>query len=141
MRRQTSGQPPMSKPTRGEVEASLANAITQFEKDHLGRGPVEARVYVIEDMVLVRLRGVLTPAEIKLAKTPEGNVLIKQVRTQLLESSRTILEEIVQQVTGCCIISLHSDISVKTGERVIVFTLSQNLEEQYGWSKGERTRR
>jgi len=54
----------MPQPTRGEVEASLANSITQFEKDHLGRGPVEARVFIIEDMILVRLRGVLTPAEI-----------------------------------------------------------------------------
>jgi len=116
------------KPTRGEVEALLTNAIIQFEKDHLGRGPVEARVYIIEDMVLVRLRGVLTPAEITLAKTPEGHVLIKQVRTQLLESSRTILEEIVQKVTGCSVVSLHSDISVKTGERVIVFTLAEKLE-------------
>ena len=131
----------MSLPSRGEIEASLANAITQFEKDHLGRGPMDARVYIIEDMLLVRLRGVLTPAEIQLAKTPEGHVLIKQVRTQLLESSRTILEEIVQQVTGCGIVSLHSDISVKTGERVIVFTLNQNLEEQYGWRKREQTRR
>jgi len=131
----------MASPTRGEVENMLANAITQFEKEHLGRGPVETRVYVIEDMILVRLRGVLTPAEVKLAKTPEGHGLIKQVRTQLLESSRTILEEIVQQVTGCCTVSLHSDISVKTGERVIVFVLSQNLEDQYGWHMGERTRR
>ena len=62
----------MPKPTRGEVEASLANAIIQFEKDHLGRGPVEARVYIIEDMILVRLRGVLTPAESKLAQNLES---------------------------------------------------------------------
>ena len=27
-----------SKPSRGEVEALLANAIIQFEKDQLGRG-------------------------------------------------------------------------------------------------------
>lgn len=130
-----------SNPTRGEVEDALASAITQFEKEHLGRGPVDTRVYVIDDMVLVRLRGVLTPAEIKLAKSPEGHILIKQVRTQLLESSRTILEEIIQRVTGCRMVSLHSDISVKTGERVIVFTLDQNLENKFGWRRGEKNRR
>ena len=55
----------MSQPTRGEIEAALANGIIRFEKEHLGRGPMEARVFLIEDMILVRLRGVLTPAEMK----------------------------------------------------------------------------
>ena len=125
----------MPKPTRGEVEAALANAIIQFEKDHLGRGPLEARVFVIEDMILVRLRGVLTPAEVKLAQAPDGHNLIKQVRRQLLEGSRSLLDEIVQQATGSRVVSLHTDISVKTSERVIVFTLADILEELFGWNK------
>ncbi len=125
----------MPQPTRGEVEASLANSITQFEKDHLGRGPVEARVFIIEDMILFRLRGVLTPAEVKLAQNPDGHSLIKQVRRQLLEGSRPLLEEIVQQATGSHVVSLHTDISVKTAERVIVFTMTDNLEDRFGWSK------
>ena len=125
----------MPQSTRGEVEASLANAIIQFEKDHLGRGPMEARAFIIEDMILVRLRGVLTPAEVKLAEHPEGHRLIKQVRQQLLEGSRLLLDEIIQRVTGSRIVSLHTDISVKAGERVIVFTLADNLEELFGWNK------
>lgn len=118
----------VSKPTCGEVEALLANAIIQFEKDHLGRGPTETRVYIIEDMILVRMRGVLTPAESKLAQNPEGHDLIKQVRRQLLEGSRPLLEAIVQEKTGCQVVSLHTDISAKTGERIIVFTLAEKLE-------------
>ena len=122
----------MPQPTRGEVEASLVNAIIQFEKEHLGRGPAEARVYFIEDMILVRLSGMLTPAELSLAQTVEGHGLIKQVRRQLLEGSRPILDEIVQRVTVCHVVSLHTDISVKSGERIIVFTMAEDLEERFG---------
>jgi len=131
----------MPQSTRGEVEASLANAIIQFEKDHLGRGPVEARVFIIEDMILVRLRGVLTPAEVKLAQSPDGHNLIKQVRRQLLEGSRPLLEEIVQRMTGSRVVSMHTDISVKTSERVIVFTMVEDLEGRFGWNKQERGRK
>jgi uncharacterized protein YbcI len=113
--------------SRGEIEAALANAIIQFEKEHLGRGPVETRVYIIEDMILVRLRGILTPAEAKLAQKPEGHELIKQVRRQLLEGSRRILEDIVYQKTGRQVVSLHTDISVKTSERIIVFTINGKI--------------
>jgi uncharacterized protein YbcI len=117
----------MRKPSRGELEAALANAITQFEKDQLGRGPVETRVFIIEDLILVRLRGVLTPAEATLALTNEGHSLIKQVRRELLESSRPALEAIVKEHTGSRVKSLHTDISAKTGERIIVFTLEESL--------------
>ncbi|MEN4012734.1 MAG: DUF2294 domain-containing protein [Bellilinea sp.] len=114
--------------SRGAVEAALANAIIQFEKDHMGRGPVETRVYIIDDMILVRLRGILTQAETKLAQNAEGSELIKQVRRQLIEGSRSFLEAIVQEKTGRQVVSLHTDISVKTGERIIVFTLDEKFE-------------
>jgi len=120
----------LNQQSRGEIEAALANAIIQFEKDHLGRGPTETRVFIIEDMILVRLRGVLTSAESKLAQNPEGQDLIKQVRRQLLEGSRPVLEAIVLEKTGCQVVSLHTDISVKTGERIIVFTLAEKLATQ-----------
>lgn len=117
----------MGRRSRGEIEAALANAITQFEKDQLGRGPLESRVFIVEDLILVRLRGVLTPAEATLAQTSEGHTLIKQVRRELLESSRPALEAIVREHTGSQVKSLHTDISARTGERIIVFTLEENL--------------
>ena len=117
----------MSRSTRGQVEAALSNAIIQFEKEHLGRGPAEARAFIIEDMIIIRLRGVLTPAETTLAKTIDGHRLIKRVRQELLEGSRPLLEAIVQEETGIQLVSLHTDVSTKTGERIIVFTLAENL--------------
>jgi uncharacterized protein YbcI len=122
---------PVAELTAGEAEAALVNAIIQFEKDDMGRGPTEARAYIVEDMIIVRLKGVLTPAEIRLAKMSDGHVLIKQVRRRLLQSSRPMLEEIVQGIIGSPVISLHSDISVKTGERIIVFVFGENMEERF----------
>lgn len=114
--------------TKGQLEAQVAAAITQFEREHLGRGPHEVRTWIIQDLILVRLKGVLTPAEEKLARDPEGHRLIKEVRRQLLEGSRPILDEVIQQVTGMQVVTLHSDISIKTGERIIVLTLAEDLE-------------
>lgn len=113
--------------TKGQMEAEISNIITKFEKEHLGRGPKEARTYILEDMILVRLKGVLTPAEEKLAADKEGAQLIKQVRRRLIESSRTLFEEIIQDITGTEVISLHTDISSRTGERIFVFCLNENL--------------
>jgi uncharacterized protein YbcI len=117
--------------TRGEAEAEFTRAIVKFEKEYLGRGPVDARTLFINDLILVRLRGILTPAEVKLAETHEGRTLVKETRRQLFESSRPLLETIVEEITGCRLISLHTDMSTRTGERVIVLTVDADLSERF----------
>ncbi len=112
--------------TKGQMEATISEAIIKFEKEYMGRGPEETKAYIIDDMVVVRLRGVLTPAERQLAKTgsdTRGLALIKQVRTELLEKARPLLEAIAEDVTEKKVKSLHTDISTLTGERVIIFVL------------------
>ena len=115
--------------TRGELEAEISRTIIQFEKEYMGRGPVETKSFLLEDMLLVRLKGVLTPAEIKLAASQErGRYLLKQVRQQLLDFGRPLLESAVEEILGVPVQSVHTDISTKTGERVIVFTLARKPE-------------
>jgi uncharacterized protein YbcI len=121
----------MDNKTRGQVEAHISEAIIRFEKEYMGRGPAETKAYIVKDMVLVRLKGVLTPAEEHLTKSAEGADLIKRTRMQLIEGARALLENMVSDITGCQIRSLHTDISTKTGERVIIFTLDQNLEDRF----------
>jgi uncharacterized protein YbcI len=115
----------MSK-TQGQIEAEISEAVVRFEKEYMGRGPLEARTYLVDDMIVVRLKGVMTPAEHQLATSDDsrqGRELIKQVRRELLEKGRPLLEAVVQDVTARKVLSLHNDISTVTGERVIVFTL------------------
>ena len=113
--------------TKGQIEAEIAEAIVKFEREYMGRGPEEARAYLVDDLIIVRLRGVLTPAERQLAKSEDaarGRSLIKQVRMELLEKGRPLLETLVQDITGQTVRSLHTDISTVTGERVFVFSLA-----------------
>lgn len=117
--------------TRGEAEAEFTRAMIQLEKDYLGRGPEQARTIFLNDMVIVRLQGILTRAEIKLSETEEGRELIKETRRRLFESAREQMAEIVQQVTGCRMVSLHTDVSTKSGERVIVLIVDTDLDTLY----------
>lgn len=110
-----------------ETEREISQAIVRFEKEFMGRGPLEARTYIVENMVLIRLKNVLTPAELKLAQSEEakrGRYLIKQVRQELIEQGRPLLDAMIADILGIEVVSLHTDISSKTGERVIVLSLS-----------------
>jgi len=117
--------------TRGQIEAEISEAIVKFEKEYMGRGPEETKTYIIDDLVLVRLKGIMTQAEYQLARAndnPRGRELIKQVRHELLEKGRPLLEAMIHDLTGRKPLSLHTDISTVTGERMILFTLDAALE-------------
>ena len=113
--------------TKGQIEADISNAITKFELDYMGRGPRETKTYIIDDMVFVRLKGVLTDAEKQLTKNQEGRDLIKKVRATLLENAKDLLSRVIKDIVGVDVISMHTDISTQTGERIIIFTFSEML--------------
>jgi uncharacterized protein YbcI len=119
----------LKKKTKGMIEAEISEAMIRFEKEYMGRGPLETRTHIVEDMVIVRLTKVLTRAEEQLTRTAEGLALIKKVRVTLLEEARGLLEPILQEITGCSLKSMHTDISTTTGERVIIFVADRNLED------------
>ncbi len=117
--------------TKGQMEAEVSEALIQFESEFMGRGPEKAKTYLMDDIVMVRLMGILTPAEKNLAKIADGGhgrELIKQVRNELLEKARPRLEAIVEDITGESIRSLHTDISTSNGERIIMFILQNPLD-------------
>lgn len=116
--------------TKGQIEAAVTAALTQFERDFLGRGPREARTFVVQDLVLVRMKGILSNAEQQISLEPGGVELIKQVRSRLIEGSDAALARLVEAETGVSVVSMHTDISTRTGERVFVFGLEQPLFDE-----------
>ncbi len=115
--------------TKGQLEADISTLITKFEKENLGRGPKEIRTFIIQDLILVRLKGILTPAEEKLISEVDGAQIVKQIRRRLIESSRSILEKIIEEKLNAKVITLHTDISTRTGERIIIFGMDRDVEE------------
>jgi uncharacterized protein YbcI len=115
--------------TQGEIEAAICGGMSRFEQDYMGRGPKDIHAYLIGDLVVVRLQGVLTAAEQQLVKAlpaEKGRDLLKQVRTHLMETARPVMEALIKEVTGVSVLSLHHDISTLTGEELVLFTLDKS---------------
>lgn len=115
--------------TQGEIEAAICEGVSRFEQDYMGRGPKDIYAYLLGDLLVVRLQGVLTAAEQHLVKSlsaEKGRDLLKQVRTHLIETARPVMEAMVQEITGIKVLTLHHDISTATGEEVVLFTLAES---------------
>lgn len=114
--------------TKGEIESAIRNAIIKFEQEFMGRGPEDVRAFVVRDLVVVRLKGVLTPAERQLAKTADGVEMVKRIRQTLIAQGRDQLCEQVGTIVGARVLAIFTDINAQIGEKVFVFTVDRDLE-------------
>jgi uncharacterized protein YbcI len=115
--------------TQSEIESAISDGMSRFEQEYMGRGPKGVRAHLIDDLIVIRLKGVLTSAEQHLVKTvpsEKGRDLLKQMRTHLIEIARQTMEAMVQGITGIKVLSLHHDISTATGEEIVLFTLAES---------------
>lgn len=116
------------KVSTGELQDRISKALTQWEKEYLGRGSVLVKTEFLRNMVMIQLKGVLTPAEKRLAESHEGLIAVKRMRSDLVESGVEELKFLVEGITHGTVESFFTDISTRTGERVMVFVLAHELE-------------
>jgi len=114
--------------TKGQIESKISEAISKFEIEQMGRGPEKIRTLIFQDLIIIRLKGFLSPSEKNLAQNKEGVELIKKVRTALFENARSGLEEAIMSVVDANVISTFSDVSTKTGEKIIAVVVDKNIE-------------
>ena len=115
--------------TKQEIETAVSEEISRFEQEYMGQGPKDILVHLIDDLLLIRLRGVLSAAEQEVVKTlpaENGRDLLKRLRSQLIETTRPVMEAMVEKVTGVTVVTMHHDISTEIGEEVILFTLARS---------------
>lgn len=117
--------------TKGQIEAKISEIVTKFEVETMGRGPQEINTIINKDMIFIRQRGFLSPAEKKLAEDKNGIEIIKRFRSMLFENETKYFKKIIKEIINAEVISLHSDVSTKTGEKIIVITVNKNLEKLY----------
>lgn len=117
--------------TKSEAETAIRNAVIKFEQEFMGRGPMEVKAFILRDIVLVRLKGVLTPAERQLAKSEDGVEMVKRMRQNLIAQGRDKLCAQISEITGATILGLFTDIDTSIGERIIVCSFDQDVESTF----------
>ena len=121
----------MDRPTKGTVEAEVANAVVRFHREQQGRGPTEVRAHVLGDLILVRLSGIFTPTEARLASTEEGRKLIKSARQELRSINHEEIEKIVGDIAACKVLRSYSDVDVEAMEQMEVYVLDTDVERRF----------
>mgnify|MGYP001810248313 CR=1 FL=1 len=117
--------------TKGQAEAKISEAVSRFENEYMGRGPKSIRTFILQDMIIIRLKGFLSQSEQKLAENSQGVELLKKVRTMLFENATDYLTDLIREVVSVDVVSMHSDVSTRSGEKIILVTMAESLEDRF----------
>lgn len=65
--------------TTNVLETDIKRVVTRCYKALYGKGPEETAVHMLDDLVVIRCEGVLTPIEESLCATEEGKQLVQRI--------------------------------------------------------------
>ena len=121
----------MNRPTKGVIEAEVANAVVRFQREQQGRGPADVRAHLIGDLILARCTGIFTPTEVRLSATEEGRKLIRSARQELRSINHAEIEGVISEIAGVRVLRSYADLNVDVAEQMEVFVLETDLEKRF----------
>ena len=122
-----------------QMAKQAACAACEFEKQRTGRTPQSVTAVLCDDSLVITLRGVLSPAEKDLAKSPAGAAQVQEFHRQLFINTCDSLRREIEKITGVVVREATSEVATETGTVVQVFLLAANVAPGT-WSGREEKR-
>ena len=120
----------MNRPTKGGIEAEIANAVVKFHREQQGRGPADVRAHLVGELIVVRCSGIFTTTETRLSATEEGRKLIKSARQELRSINHIEIEDAIGIIVACKVVRSYCDLDVGVAEQMEVYVLEFDLEKR-----------
>lgn len=93
----------------GGLLAKISNEIVRAQKQYFGKGPVQAKSYMLDDMLFVVLRGGITVAEETMLELGQPG-LVREFRQAFETQMKDRFCRLVEELTGRRVLNYQSQI-------------------------------
>jgi len=100
----------------------VARVACDFQQQRTGHAPKAVTVVLSEGTLVITLHEVLTPAELALARTPEGAEQVRHFHRELFQNSVGELRQEIERITGVAVREAAAEVETTTGAVFHVFT-------------------
>lgn len=101
--------------SRPGTARQIARAASEFEQQTTGHTPASVTAILNEDMLVIALRGALSPAEKALAKNATAAAQIQEYHRQLFANASDSLRQEIERITGVQIREATAIVETVTG--------------------------
>jgi uncharacterized protein YbcI len=125
MERPNSGTQPLA---GGELLSAISTSIVGMLREHYGRGPMKAKTYVLDDIIVVVMRGSgFTALEQTIMDSGEPDRVIA-MREEFQRVMATRYKEAIQELTGREVVAFLSQAHVEPDITMEIFFVDGPLE-------------
>jgi uncharacterized protein YbcI len=93
----------------GDMLARLSDEMVRAKKQFFGKGPEQAKSYMLDDLLIVVMRGGLTTAEQTMLRFGQPD-MVRQFRQLFENESTELLTGLVERTTGRAVVNYQSQI-------------------------------
>jgi uncharacterized protein YbcI len=112
----------------GELLTAISNSIVALVRDHYGRGPMKAKTYVLDDIIVCVMRGSgFTPIEKTMMDSGEPDSVVAMRKDfQRLMAAR--YRKLIEDLTGCKVVAFLSQAHVDPDLTLEIFFVDRPLD-------------
>jgi uncharacterized protein YbcI len=110
----------------GRLLAEITNRIVALVREHYGRGPIKAKTYVLDNLIVCVLSDGLTAVERTMVEggEPDQVLAIRRQFQQLMQARYT---EMIQQLTGRTVVAFLSQVHLDPDLTIEMFMMDGPL--------------
>ncbi|PLS18550.1 hypothetical protein CVD28_05265 [Bacillus sp. M6-12] len=112
---------------RNSIELGIINFVSSFMKEKVGRGPKDVKVVMIDNVLTVFIRGLLSPLEKNLVQSEEGEKTVYEGRRLYLKLSNTERIKGFEKIVGKKVIEHYEGINIKFDTAVATIVFDQPI--------------
>jgi uncharacterized protein YbcI len=114
---------------RGQLLAQISNGIVGILREHYGRGPMKAKTYALDDIIIVVMRGSgFTPLEKTIMESGQPQRII-EMRHDFQQMMTKRFTDVIEELTGRKVRAFLSQANVEPDLTMEIFFLDQPLDE------------
>jgi len=119
------GEVPLS---GGYLLAAISNRIVQIQREHYGRGPMKAKTYALDDLVVVVMRGTgFTPLEKTILDSGDPDRIV-EMRHEFQHMMTKRFTDTIEELTGRKVLAFLSQAHVEPDLTLEIFFVDGPLE-------------
>lgn len=128
-RPQAPGAPGGARPSRGQLLAEISTAIVAIVRVHYGRGPMMAKTYALDDVIVVVLRaGGYTPLE-QTIMDAGGSSRVLALRHGFQRDMAEAFKDTIKRVTGRTVLAFLHQAHIDPDITVQIFVIDGPLHD------------
>ena len=124
---QSEQNPAADKPRGGALMTAISNRIVGMLREHYGRGPMKAKTYVLDDLVVCVLRDGFTAIEQTMMESGQPGRVV-EMRREFQEMMGRRYREMIEELTGSRVIAFLSQAHIEPDITLEVFIVDPPLE-------------